>query len=167
MDLKELKKAAEVIASARIIYLFGVGTSGMVADYASYRFTRIGLLTKSYMDSHLISMSTATIQANDVVIAISQSGSTTAIVKALESVKKCGANIISITSHSRSPVTKSSSIVLRSSVHETPFESGDMPSLMAQLSVVDALMVAAALENFDASMNRIQAATEALKSKKL
>ncbi|CAG7652687.1 MurR/RpiR family transcriptional regulator [Paenibacillus allorhizosphaerae] len=166
LDLTQLQKAAQALADARMIYLFGFGTSGLVAEYAAYRFTRIGLLTKSCTDSHHIALSTALVKRGDVVLAVSQSGSTKSIVESLEEVKRRGAFTVTITGYPRSPVARTSHIALRSAVHETPFESGGMPSLMAQLSVVDALMVGASLEHFDESITMIQATTEALKSKK-
>lgn len=166
LDLDQLQQSVRAINQARMIYLIGVGTSGLVAEYAAYRFTRIGLMTKSFTDSHYIALATALIKPNDVVLTISQSGSTKAVVVALDMIKGTNAISIAITGHPRSPVAKASNLVLRSSVHETPFESGGMPSMLAQLSVVDALMVGASLANFDASIEMIQATTEALKSKK-
>lgn len=166
LDLVQLKKVAEIINSARIIFLYGLGTSGMVAEYASYRFTRMGLITKEYVDSHSIALSTATVKKQDVVLVVSQSGSTKEVVEALEAVKKHDALTISITGYPNSPAAKSSDIVLGSAVSETPLESGGMPSLLAQLSVIDAILVSAALENFDSSIDMIQATAEALKTKK-
>lgn len=166
LDLTQLKQVAEAINSARIIYLYGLGTSGMIAEYASYRFTRMGLVTKEYVDSHSIALSTATVKREDVVLTISQSGSTKEIVEALEAVKKHGALTVAITGYPNSPAAKSSDIVLKSAVSETPFESGGMPSLLAQLSVIDAIMAGAALENFDSCIEMIQATAEALKTKK-
>lgn len=166
LNYQQLKKAAKSIRAGRVIYIYGLGTSGFVAQYAAYRFSRIGLLAHACVDSHFISLSNATIQRQDVVIAISQSGSTKEIAEALEFLRKRECLTITITGHPRSPVAKLSEITLISAVHETPFESGGMPSLMSQLSVVDALMVGAALEKFDESIEMIQATTEALKSKK-
>lgn len=166
LDVEELKKASKAISQSKTIYLFGVGTSGLVAEYAAYRFTRIGLMTKAFTDSHYVALATALVQKGDVVLAISQSGSTKEMTEALDIVRKQGVLTITITGYPRSPVAKASNIILRSAVHEAPFESGGMPSLLAQLSVVDALMVGASLENFDDSIEMIQATTEALKSKK-
>src|SRR5699024_2496941 len=46
LDIKKLEHTIELLNKARIIYIYGLGTSGIVADYASYRFTRIGFFTK-------------------------------------------------------------------------------------------------------------------------
>ncbi|MFC5652277.1 MurR/RpiR family transcriptional regulator [Paenibacillus solisilvae] len=166
LDLEQLESAAKAISRTRMIYLFGVGTSGTVAEYAEYRFTRIGLMTRAYTDSQSIAMATALVRPGDVVITISQSGSTKEIVEASEIVKKNGALTVTVTGHPRSPLAKTSKVILRSAVNEAPYESGGMPSLMTQLSVIDALMVAASLENFDASIAMILSTAEAVKSKK-
>lgn len=166
LDLTQLKEVSRAISQARFVYLFGVGTSGLVAQYAEYRFTRIGLTTRAFTESHQIALATTSIRKNDIVIAISQSGSTKAIVQPIEIAKDKGAVTIAITGHPNSPIAKISNYVLRNTVHEAPFDSGGMPSLMAQLSVVDGLLAGASLENFDDSIQMIQATAEALKSKK-
>lgn len=166
LDLDQLSRIAKLLSSSRMIFLYGLGTSGIVAEYASYRFTRIGLVTKAYVDTHSIALSTAIVKPEDSVLLISQSGSTKEIVEALKEVKKKGARTIAITGYSRSPVAKESDIVLKNAIHETPFESGGMPSLLAQLGVIDAMMVGVALENFEESIEMIRATAEAVKTKK-
>ncbi|MCD9022424.1 MurR/RpiR family transcriptional regulator [Cohnella silvisoli] len=166
LDLNQLQEVSKVVSQARFVYLIGVGTSGLVAEYAEYRFTRIGLTTRAYTESHQIALATTSVRKSDVVIAISQSGSTKAIVEPLEIAKGKGAITIAITGHPYSPIAKISNYVLRNTVHEAPFDSGGMPSLMAQLSVVDGLMAGASLESFDTSIQMIQETAEALKSKK-
>ncbi|MCJ7843103.1 MurR/RpiR family transcriptional regulator [Lederbergia sp. NSJ-179] len=166
LDLDQLNRVATLLSTARIIYLYGLGTSGIVAEYASYRFTRMGLITKEYVDSHSIAMSTATVKSQDLVLLISQSGSTKEIVEALKEVKQQGAPTIAVTGYPRSPIAIESDIVLQNAIHEAPFESGGMPSLLAQLGVIDAMMVGVALEHFDESIEMIRATAEAVKLKK-
>lgn len=166
INIEDLKIIAGRLKNARQLYLYGVGTSVHVAEYTSYRFTRMGLLNKAYVSEHSIALSTATVKDNDVILLISQSGSTREIVEAAKLVKKKGAFVITVTGYPHSPVAKISDIVIQNAVHEAPFESGGMPSLLAQLSTMDAITVAVAMRDFDETIRMIRETAEALKTKK-
>lgn len=166
LDAAKLKQMAVRIRQARVVALLGLGTSGMVAQYAFYRLNRIGLFSCPYTDGHSIATYCAVANERHFVLAISQSGSSVEIVEAMEKVHQQGAQTACITGYARSPLTRHCDTVLLSAVQESPFESGDMSSLISQLSVIDALVVGAALEDFDRSVEMIQMTAESVKQKK-
>lgn len=166
LDAAKLKQMAARIRQARVVALLGLGTSGMVAEYAFYRLNRIGLFSCPYTDGHSIATYCAVANERHFVLAISQSGSSVEIVEAMEKVHQQGAQTACITGYPRSPLTRHCDTVLLSAVQESPFESGDMSSLISQLSVIDALVVGAALEDFDRSVEMIQVTAESVKQKK-
>jgi RpiR family carbohydrate utilization transcriptional regulator len=166
LNLDQLSEVSRAISKTRLIHIFGLGTSGLVAQYAEYRFVRIGLLARACTDSHQIALATALVQKDDVVLIVSQSGTTKDIVEQMDVLKKKEAITICITGYPNSPAAKLSKHILRNMVHEAPFASGGIPSLMAQLSVVDALLAGASLNDFDHSIRMIEETGEALKSKK-
>ena len=166
LDMGSLAKAVEAVVAARQVHVYGVGTSALAAQDACYKLVRVGIRASFFADPHMQAISTALIGREDVAIGFSHSGSTKDVVDALALAKAQGACIICITNRSRSPAAKLADILLLTAAEETPFGSGGMPSMMAQLSIVDALFVGVALKIYDRAIQFIEQTGEAVKGKK-
>lgn len=166
-DLEALEKAVASITKARQVYVYGMGTSGLSAQDLCYKLLRIGIHADYYADSHMQNISTALLTEQDVVVGISHSGSTREIIEVLNLAKGKGVTVICITNHKRSPMTKLADIILYTAAEETPFGSGGMPSMMAQLSIVDAIFVGVTLKTYDKAITFIESTGETVKSKKI
>lgn len=125
------------ILSARKTVFFGVGTSGLTAKFAAFRFVRTGLPIEAITESHLGMVKATLLTEQDVAIIISVSGSTVDIVDLAKRAKESMATVICITSHIKSPVTKYADITLLSSARETPTEGSAFSSIISQLFVLD------------------------------
>ena len=168
IDCVAFEKAVEAISSAPKIAFMGVGTSGTVALDAVQKFLVAGISVLSYTDIVLQAHFAATCAPEDVVIGLSQSGSTTAIVSSLRTASSRGAKVIAITSNDKSPITKVADINILVSVTELSFQSASNQIRTAQLSVVDALCVGIALrapEQFLVNNARAEAASHTLQLK--
>jgi len=141
----DLNTAIEMIHQAKSIHFFGVGTSGVTALDAKSRFLRIGKQSDAIVDSHLQAMSAATLTKDDVVVAISISGSTRDTLESLEIAKENGAKIIAVTYYTRSPITQFADLVLTGGTKESPLEGGSLIAKISQLFVVDLLCTGLAL----------------------
>ena len=148
------------------MYLYGVGTSSLAAQDCYYKLLRVGIHANFYADVHMQAISTALITSEDVVIGFSHSGSTRDVVDVLSLAKERGAFVVCITNRSRSPISKVSDVTLRTASEETPFGSGGMPSMMSQLSVVDALFVGVSLAMYEKAIEYIELTGETVKNKK-
>lgn len=166
LDLDSLKDAVDAVIAAKQVYLYGVGTSALAAQDAYYKLLRVGIHANFYADMHMQAMSTALIGSDDVVIGFSHSGSTKDVVDIIDLAKARGARVICITNRVRSPLAKLADIMLRTASEETPFGSGGMPSMMAQLSVVDALFVGVSLAIYDQAIEFIERTGETVKNRK-
>ena len=166
LDLDSLKDAVDAVIAAKQVYLYGVGTSALAAQDAYYKLLRVGIHANFYADMHMQAMSTALISADDVVIGFSHSGSTKDVVDIIDLAKQRGARVICITNRIRSPLARLADIMLRTASEETPFGSGGMPSMMAQLSVVDALFVGVSLAIYDQAIEFIERTGETVKDRK-
>ena len=102
----------------------------------------------------------------DVVIAISHSGSSVDIVSALEQAKSRGATTICITNHGKSPVDKHSDYLLHTNAQETKYSILAMTSRIAQLAIIDALYSYIVLRGGETISQAVHATEEALESKK-
>jgi len=165
ISMEELKKAIEAIINARNIEIYGVGASGYTALDAMYKFKRIGLQVNAFMDPHIQSMSASLLKKNDVVLAISFSGSTRDTVNTVEIAKKSGATVICITNHGKSPIAKLADVVLLSSVRETPLQSGALSSKIAHLHIIDLLYTGVTIRMKEKSIENINKTAAAVLDK--
>lgn len=139
IDAQDIETAARKLLTARRIEVFGVGASGIVAEYFLYKLIRLGLTATAYRDPHLASMSAATLGTGDVAIGISSSGSIVDTVEALRLGRKAGAFTIAITNRPRSPLTSHAELVLVAANPESPLTGGAVLSKVSQLLLLEAL----------------------------
>ena len=102
-------------------------------------FFRLGFNVRAQTDSYLQLMEAALVGKGDVVIGISQSGSSTDPVMTIEEAKRNGASTIVITGNAESPITKYADVTLLAVSRETRAEA--IASRIAQMTLVDALYV--------------------------
>ena len=149
LDEDALIAAIDMINNARTVLLVGVGTSAPVVQSLYNMLMRVGLNCKVQTDSYLQLMEVALLGPGDVVIAVSQSGTSMDPVLTLKEAKKNGASTICITGNAQSPITKYADITMLSVAREARIEA--IASRLAQLSIADALYVIIALGNIEAA----------------
>ena len=140
----ELENAVSWLASARRIEFYGVGNSGIVAQDAQHKFFRFGISAVAYSDAHIQLMAAAELAPQDVLVAVSNSGSSIEILDAAGVAKKNGARLIAIT-HPDSPLAHVADCVLATAVQEDANLYTPMVSRLLQLAVVDILAIGLAL----------------------
>jgi DNA-binding MurR/RpiR family transcriptional regulator len=96
-NLKVIEEVIEVLAGAHTTYLFGVGSSGIVAQDMQQKLIKLGKRTVFNMDSNFGVLNAALCTKEDVVIAISFSGNTKEVNIAAKRAKEQGAKLVVIT----------------------------------------------------------------------
>jgi DNA-binding MurR/RpiR family transcriptional regulator len=139
LSAESMTRAAEAIAKARRIVLIGLGTSAQVAEDASNKLLRAGCNSSAYADTHMQAIAVSQLKEGDVVIGISQSGSSKDIVESMKMARAHGATTISITSKERSPIARQSDILLLTDTEETRHSSLGLNSHISRLVVIDSL----------------------------
>jgi DNA-binding MurR/RpiR family transcriptional regulator len=139
IDEDDIETAARRLLGAQRIAIFGVGASGIIAEYFLYKLIRLGLSASAHRDPHLASMSTALLGKSDVAIGISSSGSIRDTVEALRLGREAGAFTIAITNRPRSPLTAHAELVLLAANPESPLTGGAVLSKVSQLLLLEAL----------------------------
>jgi DNA-binding MurR/RpiR family transcriptional regulator len=165
LNKSQLQKATEALIKGRKIYFFGVGSSGITASDAKYRFMRLGFNVDYASDSHIIAMNSALVTEDDVVIGISSSGSTKDLVDAIRIAKSNGAFVICLTNHARSPITNYADAILLASSRETPLQGGAFSSKLAQIHVLDILSTLVAIQRKDDTFSSIEKTAKAVVEK--
>lgn len=163
---EDFEKAVDLIANANRLEFYGEGGSGVVALDAQHKFLKIGLKSFASIDSNLQAMLASLLQKGDVVVGISHSGASRNLIESLEIAKKMGASIIAITNYSKSPILKVSDVVLFTISKETAFKSYAMSSRIAELAIIDALVMGVAFKNYEESFKNIQKTRDATLPKK-
>lgn len=95
---EQMNRITKLISVKKRIYVYGVGSSGLVAKEFKTRFMRMGLDVEAVTDFHLLMMNAVRLNKDSLVVGISISGSTREIIDALYMAKKKEAATIFITS---------------------------------------------------------------------
>ncbi|MGX4586451.1 MurR/RpiR family transcriptional regulator [Paenibacillus chitinolyticus] len=156
LNVQELQQAIDAILAARKILFFGVGSSGITAQDAKYRFMRLGFNVDAGSDGHIIAMNASLVEKGDVVVGISSSGSTKDLVDAVRLAKQKGAYILCLTNHARSPIANQSDVVLLATAKETPLQGGAFSSKLAQIHLLDILSTAVAMQMKDQTYRALE-----------
>ncbi|MCK3657861.1 N-acetylmannosamine kinase [Pasteurellaceae bacterium Pebbles2] len=137
IDFKALERVVREMRHAKRIFLFGVGSSGIVAEGAKNKLMRIGFQVDAENNNHFMYMQAALMSKGDVVIGISHSGCAPETIKALEIAQKAGAVTVAITHNLRSPITKVANFVLNNGNRQGQLQGDSVGTQITQLFVLD------------------------------
>jgi DNA-binding MurR/RpiR family transcriptional regulator len=166
LDLEAFERAAQFIHRARQRDLYGLGGSAQIARDVSHKFLRIGIRTSVFDDSHMMLMSAALLGDDDVVMAFSHSGSTTAVIEAMELARRNGARTIAVTNYADSPLARIVDVVLCSTAQNNPLLGENATARIAQLNLMDALFVAVAQRDRAAAEYNLSRTMRAVQAKR-
>jgi len=147
LDTEAFARAVDSLGRARKVLIIGVGTSGPIAHMMYNRLFRIGVNCIVETDSYLQLMQASLLGPQDVVVAISQTGSSTDPVLTLREAKKHGATTIAICGNAAAPLTMEADIVLLSISRELRPEA--IASRIAQIAIIEALYVTLAMRDIE------------------
>ncbi|TIW41169.1 MAG: MurR/RpiR family transcriptional regulator, partial [Mesorhizobium sp.] len=144
LDPAQLVKAAELIAKARQVTVFGLGgSSSALAQETQYRLFRYGITVSAQCDPYLMRMTASTLKPSDLVIAISATGRTREVIEAVELAKHYRANAIGVTAPD-TDLARACDVRLTVAVPEYPDTLKPTASRFAFLAAIDLMAVAAA-----------------------
>lgn len=144
LDGAAFERAVELLASARRIEVYGIGSSAPVAVDAYYRFLRLGMPVGVATDAHMQAVSAALLGAGDVALVFSHTGRTRDTLATARIATEQGALTVAITSFLDSPLAQRADTLLVAATAESAYRVEAMASRIAHLSLVDALYVALA-----------------------
>ena len=167
LDLTALDAIVEAVRGAARIDIYGAGSSGLTAQDLQQKLHRVGLTSFCFGDMHIALTSFALSRPGCVAIAISHSGVTLEAIQTLEIARKAGATTVAITNFPKSPLALSADLVLTTSARETRYRSGAMVSRIAQMALVDFLVVRLLQGNYDAANEALRRTYDAVQSHRL
>jgi DNA-binding MurR/RpiR family transcriptional regulator len=167
MDRKEFEKALDAIFNANKIMFCGVGDAAPVAKEAYQRFTRMGQNCYTSIDCDIQLILSSQLNKNDVLVAISYSGRSQSVVKAVKIAKKSGAKVIAITNFPVSPLTKKSDIILQTAVF-SKYATGEVISKrIVELCIIESLFINYLLKKGQPVMDTLIKSNEVIDINKL
>ena len=89
---RQINALSDMLSTYQRIYVYGRGSSGLAAQEMQLRFMRIGSIITAITDSDVMMMNSVLLDDTCLVIAISISGKTPAVIKALRKAKESGAS---------------------------------------------------------------------------
>ncbi|MDE0480027.1 MAG: SIS domain-containing protein [Gammaproteobacteria bacterium] len=166
LDPETLELAIDTINRARRVEFYGFGASGSVASDAQHKFFRLQLVTAAYIDPHIQHMSAISLDERDVVIAISQSGQTRALLDSVRLAMEAGAAVIGLAPKD-TPLSDLCSIPIHVNVREENQASAPVSSRIAHLAVIDVLGAGVAVHRkplLNEHMKRLERSQRALRT---
>lgn len=163
LNFETLNTVTQLIKSAKGIYFFGVGSSGITAEDAKNKLMRIGINVDALTNNHFMYMKASLLNSDYLAIGISHSGQSKETIKAIKIAKKTGATTIVLTHNPRSSITQFADYVLVNGNRQGKLQGDSIGTKISQLYVLD-LIYALLVQNdlIGAQENKVKT-TNALK----
>lgn len=139
-----IEEVSSRVVAARRHFVFGIGSSGLVAQDLAQKFGRLGLTSIASVEHDGSLVAATLLTSTDVVLAISHSGETPGTLEPARSARATGAYLAVITGSPHSTLARLGDRVLLTADVELGPRSAAVGSRTSQLLVVDALFVRAA-----------------------
>ncbi|MBB1202921.1 MurR/RpiR family transcriptional regulator [Enterobacteriaceae bacterium 89] len=139
LDRDRLMDAAQALHQARSVHIYGVAASAIPGDYLHYKLLRLGKPVQIYSDMHRAAMNAATLGSEDLVVAISSSGSTRDLLHVVTLARKRGARVLALSNTPRSPLAALSDLLLVAARAEGPLSAGALSTKVGVMLLVELL----------------------------
>ncbi|MHC1684388.1 MAG: MurR/RpiR family transcriptional regulator [Clostridiaceae bacterium] len=139
MDEAVIREILNAIKNSRLVQLVAVGNTIPVALDGAYKLNQIGIASVANTIWETQLAFSYTLTEKDVVIAISNSGSSKKLLTLLDIAKQRGATTISITNHENSPVANKSKYHINTATREKLFLDEFSFSRVSAMTVIEVL----------------------------
>jgi RpiR family transcriptional regulator, carbohydrate utilization regulator len=139
-----IARAIDLLAQTPRIDCIGVGLSTIVAIDAQQKLMRLEVHCNVHHDSHMQTLSAATLRPGDVALIFSYNGRIKDVLRCARVAREAGAATIAVT-RSGTPLAVAVDVCIPADVPEDTFVYAPMTTRLAQLAVVDILATGVAL----------------------
>lgn len=163
LDPQALEKAIQALCHAERVEFYGFGASGSVAIDAQHKFFRLQLSAAAYTDPHIQHMSAISLKEKDVVVAISQSGRTKALIQSVHLAREAGATVIGLVPEG-TPLAELCALPIHINVKENHQVFTPVASRIAHLLVIDVLAMGVAQYRGDTLKDHLKRLNRSLRT---
>lgn len=153
---EKLMASVALLRDARRIVLTGIGASGLVARNFSWKLMKIGLNAVAELDMHALLASVQALEADDLLVAISYSGTRREINLAADETLRVGAKVLAITGFSPNALQQRATHCLYTIAEEQATRSAAISSTSAQMMLADLLFMALVQQDLEKAPDRIR-----------
>jgi RpiR family carbohydrate utilization transcriptional regulator len=161
LDPETIQKALDILSRANKIEFYGQGTSGIVAADAQHKFFRSGVPTVAYSDPNIHSIAASLLRSGDALVAISQRGNNSALVRSVKLARRGGADVI-VLAPSGTPLADLATVLIPIDLIFNTDPYTPISARLAYLVVIDVLAVGLALKRGPDFRKKMQNAQKAL-----
>lgn len=163
IDDDSVDQIVSAIEQAKVIVVFGIGASNLVAQDFYQKFLRLGLNVQHSLDTHLISGTIGSFQEDALFIGITSGGNNKEVEKLMHICKTYNAKSVCITSNEESKLAELADYqIIHDASTEESLRYAATSSLMAQLFTVDVIFYAYLVKHYEENKKMINATKEAV-----
>lgn len=153
---EKLLASVTLLRDARRVLLTGIGASGLVAKNFSWKLMKIGLNAAAEQDMHALLASVQALEAGDLLVAVSYSGTRREINLAADEALRVGAKVLAITGFSPNALQQRATHCLYTIAEEQATRSAAISSTSAQMMLADLLFMALVQQDLEKAPDRIR-----------
>ncbi|WP_353949072.1 MurR/RpiR family transcriptional regulator [Sporolactobacillus sp. Y61] len=158
MDSPSMNSFSDLIDQKRVIYVYGLGASRVVAEDLAHKFSRIGKAVMSYSDHHLLASALINADPDCMLVAISNSGETDEVIKMVRIARQNGLYTVGISHNGTNQLSEQVDLSIRHGGGEPVLlRSAATTSLIAQLFTVDVLYYVYVCRHYESALKKIGA----------
>lgn len=129
-----------MLKSCNTAHIIAIGNTSSLSQYMGFRLGRLGIRSSFGTSAEYFMNHINLANPDDIVIAISKSGTSKPIIFGLELAKQKGLKSFAITAHLQSPVSKLSDFILLSLDQDISFNYYSDYAQMNMMATIDALL---------------------------
>ncbi|TLG71796.1 MurR/RpiR family transcriptional regulator [Culicoidibacter larvae] len=143
LEDQQIEAAAQAMINANKVMIFGVGGSYPVVLDGFNKMARLGISLFQSNDVHMAIAILSRMNPGDVILLVSTSGKTRAIIELADYARDREITVIGLSSLNRTPLFKRSDIYLATPQLENDVRIATLTSRLAQLVILDSLFLTA------------------------
>lgn len=140
IDADVMWNCVNLLKSCKQAHLLAVGNTCPLTQYMGFRLGRLGIKSTYNVAAEYFLNNVNLADSDDILVAISQSGTSKQVIQGLELGKEKGLKAIAITAYANSPVANLADYVLISAGTEEPFNYYKGFAHLNETAVIDALL---------------------------
>lgn len=140
IDADAMWNCVNLLKSCKQAHLLSVGNTCPLTQYMGFRLGRLGIKSTYNFAAEYFLNNVNLADSDDILVAISQSGTSKQVIQGLELGKEKGLKAIAITAYANSPVANLADYVLLSAGKEGPFNYYKGFAHLNETAVIDALL---------------------------
>ncbi|WP_029276912.1 MurR/RpiR family transcriptional regulator [Carnobacterium jeotgali] len=160
MNEFDIERVIELIESASMVYVYGVGNSRIIAENMVQKWSRVGKIVICPTDNHQLVSMLGAAPKNALFFGISNSGETREIIELIKLAKKYALKTVGLTQFGQNSLTNKADYTIQTVKTIESDNQFISSSLHAQLIAIDVLFYSFLSKNYVAGTERIKQSRE-------